>query len=176
MVRLSNRLMAVAGFIKEGAAVVDVGSDHGYLPVYLAQNGIARRIIASDMSSGSLGAARRSAEKYGVADEIQFVVAPGLDGVRDSDVDTIVIAGVGGETIVSILEGAPWAKKGKSLILQPQTKIEVLRKWLQDSGYSVRGEAQTQDRGRDYTVLQAEGSTMNSEFGIRNSELLTTDH
>jgi len=155
--RLSNRLGMLAGYIEAGASVIDVGADHGFLPVHLAQKGAARRIIASDMSAGSLGAAKRSADKRAVSHLIEFIVAPGLDGVGESDVDTIVIAGVGGETIIGILEAAPWTRKGKRLILQPQTKIEELRRFLRDNGYEILETGQTQDRGRTYTILLAIG-------------------
>jgi len=145
--------MAIAGFIEASSSVADIGTDHGFLPVYLAQTGLASRIIASDMSAGSLEAARRSAAKYDVTEKITFVVAPGLSGVREADVDTVVIAGVGGETIAKILEGAPWTKSGVRLILQPQTKLDVLQSFLFDNGYTIRDTKQVQDRGRTYTVL-----------------------
>jgi len=153
LIKLSGRLQTIADFIEEGAAVADIGTDHGFLPVFLAQTGRASRIIASDMSAGSLMAARRSAGKYDVGEKIEFIVAPGLSGVSEADVDTIVIAGVGGETIIGILEGAPWTKKGKRLILQPQTKKAELLGFLYENGYTVLETAQTQDRGREYTVL-----------------------
>ena len=153
IIRLSNRLMAVAGFIEHGAAVIDVGTDHGYLPVYLAQTGKAVRIIASDKSAGSLEAARRSAEKYGVSDLIEFIVAPGLTGISEKDVDTIVIAGVGGETIAAILEETPWSKNSKRLILQPQTKKELLIKYLCENGYGIQVSAAAQDKNRNYTLF-----------------------
>ena len=154
--RLSNRLGAVAAFIEEGAAVADVGTDHGLLPVYLALNGLARRIIASDISAGSLLAARRSASRYGVGDMVTFIAAPGLAGVRESDVDTVVIAGVGGETIIDILSGAPWLKPcGVKLILQPQTKIGELCGWMRDNGYIILDAALALDKGRFYVAMLA---------------------
>jgi len=155
-IKLPARLQTIACFIEEGAAVADIGTDHGFLPVFLAQTGKARRIIASDMSAGSLSAARRSAEKYGVSDMIEFVVAPGLNGVSAGDVDTIVIAGVGGETVISILEEAPWTKTGKKLILQPQTKKEELLGFLKEKGFELQESASTQDRGRTYFVFVAQ--------------------
>jgi len=156
-IKLPERLKTIADCIPPGAAVVDVGSDHGYLPVYLAINGLARRIIASDMSSGSLGAARRSAAKYGVTDMIEFVVAPGLSGVAENEVDTVVIAGVGGKTIAGILRDAPWTKSGTRLILQPQTKKDELRRFLEENGYAIRETKLTHDRGREYVVILAVG-------------------
>ena len=157
-IKLCARLQAIADFIEAGATVADIGTDHGFLPVYLAQTGLARRIIASDMSAGSLGAARRSAGKYGVSGKIEFTVAPGLDGVRETDVDTIIIAGVGGETIIGILEAAPWTKTGKKLILQPQTKKDELLGFLNEQGYIIIESKQQQDRGRTYTVMLVGGA------------------
>jgi tRNA (adenine22-N1)-methyltransferase len=144
----------VAGFIENGASVVDVGTDHGLLPVFLARNGLARNIVASDISEGSLAAARRSAAKYGVTEKIKFVAAPGLKGAQDTDVDTVVIAGVGGETIIRILADAPWVKsRGARLILQPQTKSGELCRWLRDNGYAIRDAELVRDSGRFYTVM-----------------------
>jgi len=154
-IKLSNRLKTIAGFIRQGAAIADIGTDHGFLAVYLAQTGLARRIIASDISSGSLKSARRSAEKYGVSDKITFIVADGLKGVCETDVDTIVIAGVGGETIEGILKDVEWTKNGKWLILQPQSKIDVLCRFLYESGYIIHKTEFAQDKGRTYTVMLA---------------------
>ena len=162
MIKLSNRLMAVAGFIAKGASVADVGSDHGLLPVFLAQSGLARRIIASDISAGSLEAARRSAAKHGVADLIRFVVAPGLSGVGESEADTVVVAGLGGETIAGILGDAPWTRLGARLVLQPQSKIIELCSWLRENGYAVRDARLASDRGKLYVVLLVEGGQPSS--------------
>ena len=157
-VKLSNRLAAVAGYIEKGAAVVDVGTDHGFLPVYLAENDLARSIIASDMSAGSLAAARRSAAKYGVTDKLTFVVAPGLDSVDSSMADTIVIAGMGGETIAGILADAPWVSTpGVRLIAQPQTKAPELYSWLLGNGYVLRDMKRVHDKGRNYTIIICQG-------------------
>ena len=157
-IKLSNRLAAVAGYIEKGAAVVDVGTDHGFLPVYLAESGLARSIIASDMSAGSLAAARRSAVKYGVADKLTFITAPGLDGVGASMADTVVIAGMGGETIAGILADAPWVSApGVRLIAQPQTKAPELYAWLLANGYVLRDMKRVRDKGRNYTIIICQG-------------------
>ena len=154
LIRLSNRLMTVAGFIEKGADVADVGTDHGYLPVYLAQSGLARSIIASDKSADSLGTALKSAAKYGVTEKISFRVAPGLSGISEDEADTIVIAGMGGETIIGILEEAPWTRRnGVKLVLQPQTKLGKLCVWLYDNGYRILDASPVRDRGRPYVVL-----------------------
>ena len=165
VIKLSERLSVIASFINEGASVADVGTDHGFLPVYLAQSGMAKRIIASDISAGSLGAARRSAEKYGVTDKITFVTAPGLTGIGADDADTIVIAGMGGGTIAGILYDAPWTgNRDVRLILQPQTKVKELCEWLRESGYIIRGAKLTRDNGRYYIVMLVKGGQSDSSL------------
>ena len=161
-IKLSERLMAIIDCIDKQAAVADIGADHGYLPVYLAQTGLACRIIASDISAGSLDTARRNAARFNVTDKIEFFHAAGLDCVTHNDVDTIVIAGVGGETILGILTDAPWtveaSAKGKlKLILQPQTKLDVLKSFLHDNDYTLTKQVTVRDRGREYTVLVVSG-------------------
>ena len=157
-IKLSQRLGSIAAYIGQGASVADIGTGHGYLPVYLAQTGIARNIIASDASERSLEAAVRSAEKYGVENKIAFIAAPGLSGLGENEVDSIIIAGMGGETIIKILAGAAWVKRGEiRLILQPQTKIDKLRSWLGENGYIIRETMQVFDKGRLYSIILAHG-------------------
>jgi len=159
LLKLPDRLNTIAGYIEIGASVIDVGTDHGYLPVYLAQNGFAKHIMASDISARSLETARRTASKYGVLDKIEFIEAPGLDGIYEEDVDTIVIAGLGGETIVSILSAAPWIKRCKTeLILQPQSKVEELCEFLRTAGYGIKDADVVLDKAKYYTVISASAS------------------
>jgi len=156
IIKLPDRLKALADYIDKKSAVADIGTDHGYLPVYLAQTGLAGRIIASDISAGSLESALRSAVRYNVAESIEFIVAPGLSGIMQSDVDTIVIAGLGGETIIDILKDALWTRvKNIKLLLQPQSKIDVLCRFLYDNGYAIKDTKSVLDRKRQYTVIYA---------------------
>ena len=155
--------MAVAGFIEKGASVADIGTDHGYLPVYLAQNGLARNIIASDISAGSLKSALRSAAIYGVEGKITFVAAPGLQGVDEAEVDTVVISGLGGETIADILKESPWTKhRGVRLILQPQSKKTELCGFLRENGYCLHDARLAFDNNRYYIVILAKGGKPDS--------------
>jgi len=162
--RLSDRLSAIAGYINNGASVADIGTDHGLLPVYLAHNGFARRIIASDISADSLGAARRTAAKYGAAGLIEFSVASGLESINETDVDTIVLAGIGGETIARILIGAPWTKNDKRLILQPQSKSVELCIWLRENGYTILDSQLAFENERYYIIMLAEGGVSDSKL------------
>ena len=156
-IKLSGRLKALADLIEPGASVADIGTDHGFIPVYLAQKAQAKNIIASDISAASLSAARRSAAEYGVMDEIRFIAAPGLSGISAEDVDAIVIAGVGGETIIKILYETPWIKCRKiKLILQPQSKLDLLARFLYDNGCIITNTKIIRDKGKRYTVIQSE--------------------
>jgi tRNA (adenine22-N1)-methyltransferase len=165
--------MAIAGFIGQGAFVADIGSNHGHLPIYIAQCGTARGIIASDISAGSLESARRSAAKYGVSEKIKFIVADGLDGIDETETDTVIIAGLGGETIAGILKGSAWIKhRGVRLVLQPQSKINELCGFLRENGYRVLDAKLAYDADKFYIALLAIGgapeSILEPEF-----ELLT---
>jgi len=153
-INLSDRLKALANYIDENASVADIGTDHGFLPVHLVQNKSVKRVIASDISAAALAAARRTASEANVTDLITFVVAPGLEGIAHSDVDTVVIAGMGGETILGILRDATWTKREKiKLILQPQSKIDLLSRFLYDSGYNIKETKIIYDRGKQYTIM-----------------------
>ena len=161
LIKLSERLSALADFIDSGANVADIGTNHGLLPVYLAQRGDAGRIFASDISAGSLKAAYRSAAGAGVTDAITFINAPGLDGIPQDEVDTIIIAGMGAETIVGILRDAPWTNSEHvTLILQPQSKVDLLTRFLYDNGYGISNTKYVFDRGKRYLVIRRRGLGM----------------
>lgn len=149
-IKLSHRLSAIASLIKGGKAIVDVGTDHGYLPVWLAQQSALSQITATDIKEGPLAHARSSALHYGVQSRIDFVLTDGLRGLSGM-YDTVVIAGMGGETIVHILENAPWAlSEAVLLVLQPQTKQEELLLWLKNNGAVVCDAVLAQDERRIY--------------------------
>jgi len=157
-IKLTTRLKALTVLIEDGASVADIGTDHGYLPVYLAQKGSAEHIIASDISAASLKAAQRSADKYNVTDSISFRVAPGLDGINRDDVDTVIIAGLGGETIRGIIKDAPWTKsRCVTLILQPQSKVDILFRFLYDNGYEIKKVIYVFDANKRYTIIWCHG-------------------
>ena len=152
--KLSPRLQLIADFIEKGAAVADIGTDHGLLPIYLVLNNLASGVTASDISEGSLHSAVKNAGLYGLNDQISFVRAPGLTGISENDADTIVVAGVGGETIIEILSGAQWLKQPDiRCVLQPQSKLGELCNWLDNNGYTICDAKLTLDRGRYYCVL-----------------------
>lgn len=151
---ISDRLLACCRFVKPGDRVADVGCDHGYLGIYLLKNKIAGHVIASDINEGPLNAAVFNSEKYGVRDRIQFFLS---DGVRNipRDFDTLVCAGMGGDTMISILEAAPWLKCDQyRLILQCQSKRPELRRYLSENGWFIREESVLKDGKFLYTVME----------------------
>lgn len=151
---ISDRLLACAGFIPPGDRVADIGCDHGYLSIHLLTQGIARSCIASDINEAPLQSAMRNGRKFGVADKMEFCLS---DGVRNipRDFDTLVCAGMGGDTMIHILEDAPWLRDGKyRLILQCQSKTPMLRQYLSDQGWRICEEAVLRDGKFLYTVME----------------------
>lgn len=151
---ISDRLLACCNFVAPGDRIADVGCDHGYLSIHLLLQGIASSAIASDLREGPLQSAVINAEKYGVRDKMQFFLS---DGVRNipRDFDTLVCAGMGAHTMISILEDAPWLKDSKyRMILQCQIKTPMLRKYLSDNGWHITEESVLRDGKFLYTVME----------------------
>jgi tRNA (adenine22-N1)-methyltransferase len=153
--KLGPRLEAVASFIPAGKRVADIGTDHGLLPIHLRTLGISPSAIASDLRPGPLASAKRNAQKYG-ADKITFRLCAGLEGYRQDEADVVVIAGMSGETIRSILEKAAWDWSGKRLILEANTKHPELLTWLYQNGLHIVDEQIPEEHGRSYRVYCAE--------------------
>ncbi len=155
--QLQPRLQLLADMVPAGSRLADVGTDHGYLPVYLLQRERISCAIASDIVPGPLQHARQTAAEYEV-DGIDFRLCPGLDTIAPHEADTIVIAGMGGETIQAILTAAPWTADGSHLLLlQPMTKVEYLRKWLVDNEYTFTEEWLARDKDHLYPVFAVHG-------------------
>lgn len=152
---LSSRLLACCAFIAPGDRVADVGCDHGYLGIYLLRQGLARSVIASDIHEGPLRSAMDNGKKFGVEAQMSFYLCDGVQGIP-KDFDTLVCAGVGADTIISILEAAPWLKDTRyRLILQCQSKCPALRRYLSDQGYAIRRETLAKDGKFLYPVMEA---------------------
>ncbi len=156
-IHLSKRLQSIADYILPGKAAADVGTDHGYIPAWLIQNGICSRVIASDIKSGPLQTAVNTAKSANVGEHIDFRLCSGLDAYSEHEVDQIIMAGMGGETLISILQAKPWTRQ-KRLIIQPQSKIPELRKWMYENGYAILDARLVYDAGRIYLVWLVTGS------------------
>ena len=162
---LSPRLQLLADWVPQGARLVDVGTDHAHLPLWLALNGRVSFAIASDLRKGPLERAKENGARYGV-ENVEYRLCNGLASIRPEEVDTISIAGMGGETIAAILEAAPWTKHERyTLLLSPHTKSEILREWLANNGYRIRREALIDDRNTLYPVMEVEKGEMTLSLG-----------
>ena len=157
-VKLPPRLALLASLVPPGAALADVGSDHGLLPIYLITTGWISSAVATDINAGPISRARANAETFGVS-TLRCVQCDGLAAVSPEEADTIVIAGMGGETIAGILRAAPWTREDKLLLLSPMSRPEALRRALSELGYLIEAEHLVKDAGRIYSVIQARGGT-----------------
>ena len=153
---LNQRLLACANFVRQNAHVCDVGTDHAQLPVYLIENGIAEKVIASDIVPKPLESAKRTISAHGLGDIIQTVLSDGLQQIPPDGLTDIVIAGMGGETIVHILENCPFPLEDMRLIFQPMTKAETLREWLYLNAFDIVQETFVKDGKFVYVIMRAE--------------------
>ena len=157
---LSARLQSIADQVPQGALFADIGTDHAYLPVWLLLNKRIDNAIAADLREGPLSRARETANQFGVSEKVSFRLCNGLVGISAHEVDTIAIAGMGGETIAEILSAAPWTKERTLLILQPMTSFPDLRFWLQQNGYKIEKEVISREGRRLYSSLAVRGGEM----------------
>ena len=154
---ISQRLLCCAALVPQGAKVADIGCDHGYLGIQLLRSGRAEFVHACDLRPMPLQSAVKNAGRFGVADKMRFSCADGLAAVKPDEIDTVVIAGMGGELIAAILEAAPWLQReGYSLILQPQSQSHELRLRLHRMGYAVAEERLVEENGFIYSILRAD--------------------
>ena len=162
---LTPRLQLLADWVPQGARLADVGTDHAYLPVWLSLHGRVSCAIASDLRKGPLERARLTGSTYG-AQGIDYRLCNGLADIRPGEVDTIVIAGMGGENIASILAAAPWTRDGgHTLLLQPMTRSAELRRFLMENGYAITRETLVRDRGTIYPVMEVRSGEMTLTLG-----------
>ena len=177
---LSQRLLACCNYVNPGDRVADVGCDHGYLGIYLLTQGIAGSVIESDINEGPLQSAMRNAIKYGTRDKMQFYLS---DGVRNipRDFDTLVCAGMGADTIMSIIHHAyDWlAAPQYRLILQCQSKRPELRMWLYDKGFRINRETLAKDGKFVYSIMEVvfdPGHTLSLAESYISPALLEDNH
>ena len=133
MIRLSRRMKAVASMVTAGYTLCDVGTDHGYVPIALVQGNIIPKAIAVDINKGPLARANEHIRANGLTEQITTRLSNGLEAIHDGEVDSIVIAGMGGELVIHILTaGETVCRSAKQLILQPQADEDMI---LEDGKY-----------------------------------------
>jgi len=152
-ISLSPRLQACCDLVSPGDRVADIGCDHGYLGIHLLLSGKAVFVICADLRPMPLQSAVKNADKYGCKDRMAFYLS---DGARDipQDFDVLVCAGMGADTIISILEAAPWLRNDSyRLILQCQSKSHTLRQYLSSNQWTISAERVVKDGKFLYTVM-----------------------
>ena len=151
---LSKRLQRCAEYIGTANRVADIGCDHGYLGISLLNNKQAKSVIAADIRPMPLQAAKENASRFGFTEQMEFYLSDGVAAIPQ-DFDVMVCAGMGGDTMVSILENAPWLKSTSyRLILQCQSKTAMLRRYLNENGFTIRKESALKDGRFLYTVME----------------------
>ena len=159
---ISKRLELVASFVPQGAILLDVGSDHAYLPIELVERGQIGAAIAGEVVEGPFQSAVKNVEAHGLKEKIQVRLANGLAAFEEEDqVTVITIAGMGGRLIATILEeGLDKLSNIQRLILQPNNREDDLRIWLQDHGFQIVAESILEEAGKFYEILVVEAGQM----------------
>lgn len=157
MLQLSKRMQAVADLAGKVDVLADVGTDHAYIPVYLAECRKLKKAIAMDINRGPLMRAREHIQQYAVEDYIETRLSDGLDALEPGEADTIVIAGMGGALMTRILDrGETVARRAKRLVLQPQSELLAFRCFLSEHGYQIVAEDMVYEEQKFYTIMAAE--------------------
>lgn len=155
-IELTPRLKTIGDMVREGVRVADVGTDHAFLPLYLVKSGKVSSAIASDINIGPIQNAQKNIIEHQCQDYIKLVHCGGLDGVNGDEVDDVIIAGMGGELISSIIDNAVWLKSSdKHLVLQPMSRANELRKYLCDNCFEITEERIAREGKRLYTIISA---------------------
>ncbi len=152
---LSKRLTAVASLITVGNSVADIGTDHGYIPIYMAQNGLTKKAFAMDVNEGPLERAGDNIRKYCVEDIVTTRLSDGLAGLNEGEADSIVIAGMGGLLTIRIIEAhMSVARSARELILSPHSDVNLVRKFLADNNFCICDEIMVLEDGKFYFIIK----------------------
>lgn len=172
---LSKRLRMVADCVTKGNVVADVGCDHAYISIYLVEGKIAPKTIALDVNEGPLLRAQENIASYGFESLISTRLSDGLHKLKPNEVDSIVIAGMGGPLMIRILEeGSECVKTAKELILQPQSEIWRVREYLHNLNFEITKEDMCIDEGKYYTVLHARPQSLWGRTALLHNKPDTT--
>lgn len=154
--QLSQRLSSVASMVTAGNCLADVGTDHGYVPIYLYERNIIPRAIAMDVNKGPLERAALHIAESGMKEAIETRLSDGLTALKPGEADSVVIAGMGGPLIIRILSAHPEITESlKEVILQPQSEISEVRIWLYEQGYEIVEEHMVFEDGKYYPMFKA---------------------
>lgn len=154
MLQLSKRLLTVASMVTEKSRLADVGTDHGYIPIFLCGQGKIPSAIAMDIRKGPLARAEENIRLYGFSDRIETRLSDGVEKLQPEEADSVVIAGMGGSLVQKILkEGKQSLCSVRELILQPQSDICQVRRYLQENGWRITSEKMVCEEGKYYPMM-----------------------
>lgn len=166
-VELSARMAAVAGLVTPGRSICDVGCDHGYVSIYLVQKGISPKVIALDVNKGPLERAGEHIKEAGLSDYIETRLSDGLKKVLPGECDGMICAGMGGRLVVHILEdGKEQLAEMQEWILQPQSDLEYVRKYLYENRYVIVKETIILEEGKFYPVMKVQHGAAPEKQGL----------
>lgn len=159
--KLSKRLETVASFIQEGSNIADIGTDHGYIPIALVMRGTAKSAIAMDVRTGPLERAETHIRQHHLEDRIETRLSDGVQKLNKGEADTVIIAGMGGELIIHIMEeGRHLWETVEQWVLSPQSELDKVRTYLAEQGFCVINEIMIKEDGKYYTVMDVHRGTM----------------
>ena len=155
--KLSARMAAVAGLVPTGVTACDIGCDHGFIAIYLVEKQICPRVIAMDIHKGPLLRAREHIEKVSLSTYIETRLSDGLNKFEAGEAACMIAAGMGGRLTVKILSDYPEKRKSlRYLVLQPQSELSLVRKFLREKGFAIRKEDMVFEEGKFYPMMLAE--------------------
>ncbi len=156
MIKLTERLSAVAHLVRKNSSLADIGCDHGFLPVFLLERGIIVSAVASDVNEGPLNSCRDLVKEKGLENKIKCVLSDGLRGISENECSDIAICGMGGEMIANILSSCEWLKdSSKHYIFNPMTHPEILREYLCENGFEIKTDIIVKEGRHYYSVFDA---------------------
>lgn len=154
-IHLSKRLTALANMVTDGNRLADIGTDHGYIPIYLCQTGKIPSALAMDIGKGPLQQAQTHIAEHGLSEQIKTRLSDGMAALQFGEADTILIAGMGGGLVMKILsEGAEKLTGKEELILQPQSEIALVREFLRVRNFQILNEDMILEDGKYYPMMK----------------------
>ena len=175
---LSKRLTAVADMITAGNSIADIGTDHGYIPIYMAQKGLTLKAIAMDVNAGPLERACDNIKRYGVEKIVSTRLSDGLKKLNPGEAESIIIAGMGGLLTIRILSDCPDVRNSaKELILSPHSDVNLVRRYLADNNFCITDENIVLEDDKFYFIIRAHAGSMklNDEVEEWYGQILLSD-
>lgn len=170
---LSDRMKAVADMVLPCACMADIGCDHGYVAIELIRNNTCKKVIAMDINRGPLERAKGNIRNYGMQEAIETRLSDGAEALAPKEADGMICAGMGGRLVISILEqSCALVREMRQLILQPQSELDEVRKYLRENGYQIDAEDMILEDGKYYPMMRVLPVSDETKMRAEESEKL----